>query len=74
MNKKTIKLITLHDLNDFVSKASIVEGDIIVSHGRYAVDGKSVMGMMSLDVSNGCIVEYPADATEVENFISKFEI
>ena len=74
MNKKTIKITSLIDLKNFLLKARSVEGDVLVSHGRYTVDGKSILGLMSIDISMGCIVEYPETATEFDNFLAPFEI
>lgn len=71
------KTITLHDINDittFVHLATLVEGDIDVQSGRYIIDGKSIMGVMSIDISKPCTVTYPEDATDFENFLIPFEV
>lgn len=71
------KLIAIHgitDVTDFVTKASMVDGDVIVSRGRWVVDGKSAMGMFSLAVDEGITVDFPKDATEFAEYIAKFEI
>lgn len=73
MKSKNIKITGINDLTDFVTKANEVEGDIIIQRGRYIVDGKSIMGLMSIDVSQGCKMEYPETAIEFEKYISKFE-
>ena len=72
MKKIFIKIPGINDVNLFVSNARMVEGDILVSRGKFCVDGKSVLGMFSLDVTDGCTVEYPEDATEFEAFIQQF--
>ena len=61
------------DVMNFVKEASKIEGDITVLKGRYIIDGKSIMGVMSTDMSTGITVEYLADAIDFENFISQFE-
>lgn len=71
------KTITLHDINDittFVRLATLVEEDIDVQSGRYIVDGKSIMGIMSIDISKPCKITYPEDATAFEDFLIQFEI
>lgn len=35
----------------FVELARNVDGDINVAHDKYVVDGKSLLGLMSLDLS-----------------------
>lgn len=70
---KFIKMNNVTDVMNFVKEASKIEGDITVLKGRYIIDGKSIMGVMSIDMSTGMTVEYPADAIDFENFISQFE-
>lgn len=71
--KKFIKLNSISDLRKFVNAATLVEGDVICERGRYAIDGKSIMGLMSIDITDGFTVHYPEDADVFESVISKFE-
>lgn len=73
MKTKFIKMSDINDIVNFVNEASKVESDINVLKGRYIINGKSIMGVMSIDMSTGMTVEYPADAIDFENFISQFE-
>ena len=73
MKTKFIKMSDINDIANFVNEASKVESDINVLKGRYIINGKSIMGVMSIDMSTGMTVEYPADAIDFENFISQFE-
>lgn len=70
---KFIKMNSVTDVMNFVKEASKIEEDITVLKGRYIIDGKSIMGVMSIDMSTGMTVEYPADAIDFENFISQFK-
>lgn len=70
---KFIKMNSVTDVMNFVKEASKIEGDVTVLKGRYIIDGKSIMGVMSIDMSTGMTVEYPTDAVNFENFISQFE-
>ena len=72
MKKVNIKILNINDVDAFVQKARMVDGDILVSRGKFCVDGKSVLGMFSLNVSEGCQVEYPEDAKEFEEFLQNF--
>lgn len=69
-----IKINSLNDVYDFVKHAQDVEGDIVVSKGIFHVDGKSVLGILSLDMSDGVNVMYPEEATIFGEFLSKFKI
>lgn len=69
-----ISIKELKDIYDFVTKAQKVEGDITISRGRYAVDAKSILGIFSIDISQGVIVTYPASAEDFEKYIEKFKV
>lgn len=68
-----IKMTNITDLTTFVVNASKVVGDVIVRKGKYVIDGKSLMGLMSIDVSTGATVEYPAEAKEFDIYVQQFE-
>ena len=72
MKKVFIKITEIDGVNKFVQCARNVQGDVLVSRGQFCVDGKSILGMYSLDVSQGCTVEYPEDAVEFNEFIQQF--
>ncbi len=73
MNSKYIKITGLNDLSNFVIEASKVKGDVLVYRGKFCVDGKSLMGMMSINISEGCKVEYPENEKNFEKYIMNFE-
>lgn len=68
-----VKMNGISDVSKLASMASLVDGDIIIRKGIYVVDGKSIMGLFSLDLSAGATVEYPEDATDFENYIVTFK-
>lgn len=72
MKKVFIKIVEMDDVNKFAQHARSVQGDVLVSRGKFCVDGKSILGMYSLNLSQGCTVEYPEDATEFDEFIQQF--
>lgn len=73
MKTKNIKIIGITDVTRLAQKAYKVNGDVYLKKGIYVVDGKSLMGIMSIDVSTGVTVTYPEDAIEFDQFISTFE-
>ena len=75
MKKMFIKINGISDVATFVVNAIKVEdGDVIVSSGKYSVDGKSLMGVFSLSLREGVTVEYPETAVEFENYIKNFKV
>ena len=52
MKTVKIKLSTIVDVRDFVNAVVSFGGDVDLSSGRYVVDGKSIMGIFSLDLLN----------------------
>lgn len=73
MKNKYVTIRSINDMTTFVSLCSAVDGDVICRKGKYAVDGKSVLGVMSIDISTGVTVEYPQDADELDSFLEQFK-
>ena len=48
--KTTIMLATINDVRDFVDVTRKYDMEIDLASGRYVVDGKSIMGIFSLDL------------------------
>lgn len=69
-----VSINTINKVTEFVQKASQVDGDIICTKGQYTVDGKSIMGVFSIDISESIMVEYPETATDFEEYLSQFKV
>ena len=50
MKSVKIRLATIADVRDFVNIVAAYDGEIDLISGRYVVDGKSIMGIFSLDL------------------------
>ena len=50
MKSVEIRLSTIADVRDFVNIVSATDIEVDLSSGRYIVDGKSIMGIFSLDL------------------------
>lgn len=79
MRKLKIKLNTITDVNCFVnSSVKYYEGNIDVKQGRQIVDGKSVLGIFSLNLMEPLEVSIETDNKGTErnfyNFISKWRV
>lgn len=74
MKTKYIKINSLTDLAKFVKEASKVNGDVLIYRGKYCIDGKSMLGTMTIDISDKCKIEYPKNAIDFEKYIKQFEV
>ena len=71
-----IKLSTTNDVKEFVNVAMRCPYQIDVKRGRYIVDGKSIMGLFSLNLSETLTVMIPMTANKnyVKNAFKKWEV
>ena len=51
MTTKTISLNTIVDVKEFVNTVARYDFEVDLVSGRYHIDGKSIMGIFSLDLS-----------------------
>lgn len=58
---KMIRLNTTDKVKSFVTKANAYPGDLIVKNGKFCVDGKSIMGLFSLNLSDNLRLETGCD-------------
>lgn len=67
----TIKLNIITDLYEFVKKASTYAEDISVKQNGQVINGKSILGLLSLNLTKTVEVEIVTDKAEVkEEFYS----
>ncbi len=64
MKEIMIRLSTIQDVNRFVKIVSAADQEIDLSSGRYVVDGKSIMGIFSLDLMNPIKMSIHGDNVE----------
>lgn len=57
MMRKKIRISTIEDTRRFVEICSHYEDEINVYSGRYIIDGKSIMGILSLNLLEPVEVE-----------------
>ena len=67
-----IRITEINDAKHLVALATQIDGDVIITKGKYCVDCKSLIGVFALDLSTGVTIEYPEDVIEFDNFIKKF--
>ena len=69
---KTINLNTIDKAKSFTARAASYPGELIVKSGKYIVDGKSIMGLFSLDLAQDLILETECD--KPLTFAEDFEV
>lgn len=74
MRTQFVKMNGIQDVMTFVKIASSIDGDILVKKGIYCIDGKSLMGMFSIDLTNGVVIEYPDDAIILDEFLDNYKV
>ncbi len=69
-NTFKIKLGSVNDAALFVKKCGEFEEDIDYIHGRYIIDAKSIMGIMSTDLTDKATIQIQTDDIKI---IEKFK-
>lgn len=64
MITKKIKLSSITDVKTFVTYTTKFGADIDLIAGRYIVDAKSIMGILSLDLSHSITMQIETDDCE----------
>ena len=64
MNSVSIRLSTIADVRDFVNIVAKSDIDVDLQSGRYVVDGKSIMGIFSLDLLSPITLTAQSDETD----------
>ena len=66
--KFSIKLDTVELVKDFVTLTSRIDGDVMIKSDRWIINGKSIMGIFSLDLSKDLDCEIEASEEQVKIF------
>ncbi len=70
--KKTIKLTQFEDVKNFVKAAGGCNFDVDLCYNRIVVDAKSILGVLSLDLSKVLTVEYYGHNDKLEEMINAY--
>lgn len=69
-----VLLNTINKVKKFTTITNKFDCNIDVLQGRYTVDGKSIMGVFSLDLTKTVIVEIDSDdEKEIDKFLDMME-
>ena len=74
MNEKSIVLNSIEGAREFVSAASECDFDIDVYFNRIALDAKSLLGILSLDLRSILRVRYSGDNEGFNNVLNKYAV
>lgn len=75
MQETFVKKIMLDEfalVKDFINDTQNEETEVTVRCGKYVVDGKSILGIFSLDLSKPLVVEYYSEALGEK--LKKYEV
>ena len=71
MTTKTISLNTIVDVKEFVNTVARYDFEVDLVSGRYHIDGKSIMGIFSLDLSKPIKMEIHSD--DCDSFLKEIQ-
>ncbi|MBQ9415935.1 MAG: HPr family phosphocarrier protein [Clostridia bacterium] len=76
MKSKKIQLVKIQDVQELVTILINFNGDVDLISGRYVVDGKSLLGIFSLDLSKPIEIRVHNDAVAEKLFaaIAKYVV
>ena len=72
MKQRKIMLKTIEDAKKFVNASIKCDFDIVF-YNRVVIDAKSILGVMSLDLTQILTVEYMGEDAEYEAFLDTME-
>ena len=61
-----ININNIEAVKGFCKACNNLDCEVTVTSGRYSVDGKSIMGIFSLDLSENLLVEFTRELTNTE--------
>lgn len=74
MLEKKIKLTELEEVKEFVHAAAKCDFDVDVFYNRVIIDAKSILGVLSLDLSRDLTVKCGGRDSEFEHVLGKYEV
>ena len=73
-NTCIIKLNSIEKVKNFVNRVSTFDCDVDIIYGRYVIDGTSIMGIFSLDLTNPVtVLIHTDDYDELKRFFKMME-
>ena len=74
MSQSKIKLNATEEVQEFVNAASRCDFDIDVYYNRFLIDAKSILGVLSLDLTRVLTVDCHGESREFDRTLEKFAV
>ena len=74
MLEKKIQLKAFSDVKEFVKAAEKCEYDVDVFYNRVVVDAKSILGVLSMDLTRVLTVQCHGESKEFNRTLQKFAV
>ena len=74
MSQCRIKLNATEDVKEFVDAASKCDFDIDIFYNRIIIDAKSILGILSMDLTRDLTVQCYGDSNEFNKTLKKFAV
>ena len=74
MQTKKIKLNATEDVREFVQGASKCDFDVDISYNRVLIDAKSILGILSMDLTRVLTVTCHGEDHEFDRFLQKYAV
>ncbi len=71
MKQRKIKLSSAADAKEFVRRAAECDFDVDVFYNRVIIDAKSILGVLSLDLTKELTVEFDGENRKFEEFLEE---
>ena len=72
MIEKQIRLNATEDVKEFVNEATKCEFDIDISYNRIIIDAKSLLGILSMDLTRELTVRCDGESQRFNKVMEKF--
>jgi phosphotransferase system HPr-like phosphotransfer protein len=73
MEKLTIGFAEIKDIENFVEIVAKYNFDVKLAQGKYEVDGKSLMGIFTLDISRPIEILFDTNKDESKVFVQEIQ-
>ncbi len=74
MVTRKIRLREVQDVKDFVNAAEECDYDVDIWYNRIIIDAKSLMGVLSLDLSKDLTVKYSEEDVQFTDVLKKYAV
>ena len=74
MTQSKIKLNATEEVQEFVNAATKCDFDIDIYYNRFLIDAKSILGILSMDLTMVLTVECHGESKEFDRTLKKFAV